>query len=500
MNEHLGGLGPETGEPAETQPVAAERDPIQRMTRRRLIGGLAGAGALFAVSRLAPGSSSAAIRNAAFGAAGGTNQPAAAGGSFLANFDFVTGVVDVSGTTGLGGGVEVTVTVLALLNGDPMPPGGAASTRTVTVTTAADGSFVAAPSFDGATNLNANQFELSIVTGADATGACLAGSLITPAPPVGPPGPDGPTGPAGVIGDTGVAGPTGSVGPTGVVGPTGAIGSDGAVGPTGDLGPTGVVGPTGVSGDLGPTGPTGIALIGSVLEPAALPVVPGAAPGPTGPDGIVGPTGPVGAPGAPGPTGAVGDPGPVGVTGPTGSAGLTGPTGPTGATGPVGVTGPTGSVGLTGPTGPAGFAPVALDAEPIAAVSAVGLYLPPGPAGATGVTGPTGPVGPRGPIGDTGTTGVTGPVGPTGPTSAGATGPFGPTGPTGIVGATGSAGPIGVTGPTGVSFVFAPEGVLFEQPFSGTFEVDSCPTPPTTDGDVAGDGDSRGEVTPNFTG
>ena len=97
--------------------------------------------------------------------------------------------------------------------------------------------------------------------------------------------------------------------------------------------------------------------------------------------------------------------------------------------------------------------------------------------------------------------GVTGPIGPTGPTSAWRDRPDrSHRAYPASSGRPAPLGPSGSTGPTGVSFVFAPEGVLFEQPFSGTFEVDSCPTPPTTDGDVAGDGDSRGEVTPNFTG
>lgn len=513
MNEHEGALGPETGDQAGAAPnlergaePAARPDPIVGMTRRRLIGGLAGAGALFAVARLAPGSSGAAIRNAAFGA-GGANQPAAVGGSFLASFDFVTGVVDVSGTTGLPAGTPVTVTVLALLNGSPMPPGGAAASRTVTVTTAADGSFVAAPSFDGATNDNANQFELTIVTGADATGACLAGSLLTPDPPVGPAGPAGPTGPSGLAGTIGATGPAGSQGPTGLIGPTGPtgpIGSTGVVGPTGLSGDPGPLGATGPTGPVGPTGPSGGLIVGSVA-PSSVPYVPGAAPGPTGVEGDVGPTGPSGSAGAPGPTGAVGDPGPTGVggpTGPDGDAGGVGATGPTGAVGLPGFTGPTGPTGALGPTG--------LDALPVSYSPAVSvLYLPPGPAGPTGATGPSGPSGDSGPFGPTGAIGPVGPIGATGPTgSSGLTGLVGPTGPDGFpgpIGPTGPTGSTGTTGPTGQVFIGAvpqapaePELVPFVQPFEGTFELDSCPVPTTTtDGAVAGETD---EIGPSFTG
>ncbi len=263
--------------------------------RRQVLGGLAGGGALFVVARAVGGSpfdvASAVTRAASSGAP--------VSGSFTASFDFVSGVITVHGTTDLPGGTPITVTVAAILNGAPMPPGGSAATRSVTVNTASDGSFTATPSFSGATNNNANQFSLGIATGSNADGNCLAGSLLTPDPPGGPIGPDGPTGPAGDAGPTGPTGPKGEA----LVGPTGPTGPDG---PTGPAGPTGAPGPTGVTGPAGPYGP-------------------------------------------------VGDPGPTGPTGSFGLAGQQGPTGPTGPTGYLSFVGIAGPEGPTGPTGPSGL-------------------------------------------------------------------------------------------------------------------------------------------------
>src|SRR5690606_38568416 len=155
--------------------------------------------------------------------------------------------------TALGPGVAIRVAVRALLSGRPMPPGGEASVRSTVVKTAADGSFHAELSFDGATNLNANQFELEVL-GAEVGGVCLAGALRTPGPPAGMPGPTGPAGPAGADGDQGTSGATG---PDGAPGPTGAQGAPGATGPGGPTGAAGSPGPTGPTGPLGSDGDTG---------------------------------------------------------------------------------------------------------------------------------------------------------------------------------------------------------------------------------------------------
>ena len=237
--------------------------------RRQVLASIVATGALVALHRALPGAGLPA-RIAAGLAQGGT------AGSFTASFNFVSGVANVTGSTNLPGGVSVTVTVEALLNGAPMPPGGAAAVTSAVTDTAPDGTFSAAPSFNGATNNNANQFRLTVSTGSGANG-CLAGSLVTPDPPGGPTGPAGPTGAAGLGGPIGPTGPTGSAGPTG---PTGA---------------TGTTGPTGATGAVGP-------LLMSTVTPSTA-FVPGAAPGPTGPQGPPGPPGGAGAIGPTGPTG-----------------------------------------------------------------------------------------------------------------------------------------------------------------------------------------------------
>jgi len=368
-------------------PDGIPREMGPRLTRRQLLAGIVGTGALVVVSDLVPGNGPLASLAAALT----QGQP---GGSFTVSFDFVTGDAAVNGTTILPASVTVTITVAAFLNGTPMPPGGAAAVRTVTTTTANDGSFSATPTFAGATDNNANQFEISIVAGPAPDRTVLMGGLVTPSPPVGPAGPAGATGP---------------VGPFGATGPTGSPGSTGAVGPTG---PTGAVGTTGATG---PTGATGLAVAGA--PPAAQQAfVPGAAPGPTGPVGPVGPTGAVGGPGVTGEPGSTGPVGATGPTGPTGAAGVTGPTGATGSIGPTGSTGPTGSIGPTGSTGGVTGAATGavLLADRVAGPQAAASGLL--PAGPTGPTGPIGPPGPTGPLGPTGSTGVTGSVGGTGPT------------------------------------------------------------------------------------
>ena len=348
-------------------PADGPRGAGPRLTRRQLLAGIVGTGALVVTSELVPGSGPLAGLAAALS----QGQP---GGSFTVSFDFVSGDAVVNGTTILPGAVDVTITVVAFLNGGPMPPGGNAAVRTVTTTTAGDGSFSATPSFGGATNTNANQFEISIVAGPAPDGTVLAGGLTTPTPPVGPPGP---TGPAGATGSTGAPGPSG---------PAGATGAGGATGPSAPL----------------------ISLGGPPAAQQAF--VPGAAPGPPGPAGPAGATGP---PGARGPTGSSGPIGPTGATGPTGPAsiafGAAGAAPARGATGSAGATGPTGSAGATGASG------AALMADRVAGpqAAASGL-LPPGP---TGPTGPPGPMGPVGGPGPTGATGATGPIGATGPGS-----------------------------------------------------------------------------------
>jgi hypothetical protein len=385
-------------------PAEGPRGAGPRLTRRQLLAGIVGTGALVVTSELMPGSGPLAGLAAALS----QDQP---GGSFTVSFDFVSGDAVVNGTTILPGSVDVTITVVAFLNGVAMSPGGNAAVRTVTTTTASDGSFSATPTFAGATNDNANQFEVSIVAGPAPDGTVLSGGLATPTPPVGPAGPAGATGP---------------------------IGSSGAPGPTGPV------------GGAGPTGATGSSPIISLSVPptAQDAFVPGAAPGPTGP---VGPVGPTGAVGVVGPTGASGPVGPTGATGPTGPSGIIslgaagsaaasgGVTGAAGATGPTGATGPEGTTGATG---------AALMAERAVGpqVAASGL-LPPGP------TGPTGPIGPMGPVG--------------------AAGPTGPTGSTGPIGATGSGGPVAITGvpsadATAADVFFAGvfDGVLIAEPGS----------------------------------
>jgi Collagen triple helix repeat (20 copies) len=340
------------------KPDRGVRGSGARLTRRQLLAGIVGTGALVVTSELMPGSGPLAGLAAALA----QGQP---GGSFTVSFDFVSGDAVVSGETILPGSVEVTITIVAFLNGAAMPPGGNAAVRTVTTTTASDGSFSATPTFAGATNDNANQFEISIVAGAAPDGTVLMGGLTTPAPPLGPTGPTGPTGPPGPQGATGLAGPSGATGPRGATGSTGSM---------------------------------GVAVASSSPPASQDAFVPGAASGPTGPAGPVGATGP------------------VGLLGPTGPAGPIGPTGPSGATGATGAVAAAFSAGATD---------VALvddrTAGPQAAASG---FLPPGP---TGPAGPPGPRGPAGPVGPTGPAGATGPLGATGPTGAtGAAASIGP--------------------------------------------------------------------------
>jgi hypothetical protein len=250
-------------EEAGTEPSATSRPKRlgahgRPVSRRKVLGSLIGGGVLYTVSSALPGHGLDL-----FGKGGAAAADGPVAGTYTADFDFVSGDITVQGTSTLPAGVTVTVTVQALLNGDPMPPGGAAATATATGTTAADGSFTVVPSFDGATNGNANQFVLTIGTGSNYDGDCLIGSLTTPAPPAGPIGPTGPTGPQGdpgATGDTGASGPTGDTGTTGPTGATGASGPTGAVGPTGasrQNGFDGATGPVGRIGDTGASGPTG---------------------------------------------------------------------------------------------------------------------------------------------------------------------------------------------------------------------------------------------------
>ena len=189
-------------------PAEGPRGTGPRLTRRQLLAGIVGTGALVVTSELVPGSGPLAGLAAALS----QGQP---GGSFTVSFDFVSGDAVVNGTTILPGSVDVTITIVAFLNGVAMPPGGNAAVRTVTTTTASDGSFSATPTFGGATNDNANQFEISIVAGPAPDGTVLSGGLTTPAPPVGPAGPAGATGPIGSSGAPGPTGPVGGAGPTG---------------------------------------------------------------------------------------------------------------------------------------------------------------------------------------------------------------------------------------------------------------------------------------------
>lgn len=190
-----------------------DHEPLRRVVgRRQVLTSIVATGVLVAVERAVPGAGLPS-RIAAALAQTGTS------GSFTVSFDFVSGVATVTGSTSLPGGVPVTVTVEALLNGAPMPPGGDAAVASAVTQTAADGSFAAAPTFNGATNDNANQFRLSVTTGS-ASGQCAAGSLVTPDPPAGPPGPTGPTGPVGLQGQAGPTGPTGAALLLGALGST----------------------------------------------------------------------------------------------------------------------------------------------------------------------------------------------------------------------------------------------------------------------------------------
>ena len=220
----------------------------RRFTRREILGGVAGSGVLYAVARVmgAPGLGLSGI-DMFERVAGALEGTTAAAGSFVASFAFVTGVSTIEGSTGLPTGIPVTVIVEALLNGDPMPPGGDAAVRVAETVTHADGTFSVLVDFDGTTNDNANQFRVAVQTGHVAGGRCLVGRLETPDPPAGPPGPTGPTGAAGVgggVGQPGDPGATGPVGPTGAAGVGGGAGSPGATGP---LGPTGSGGPIALS-------------------------------------------------------------------------------------------------------------------------------------------------------------------------------------------------------------------------------------------------------------
>lgn len=140
---------------------------------------------------------------------------------------------------------------------------------------------------------------------------------------------DGRTGPTGARGITGTHGQVGATGPTGqatVDGATGATGLTGSTGQNGATGPTGEAGPTGTDGSTGQTGPIGIT--GDAGAQSGL--------GATGPQGITGATGPTGQQGVPG------------------IIANAGPTGPQGATGATGLSGAISGVGATGPQGPTG--------------------------------------------------------------------------------------------------------------------------------------------------
>ena len=158
--------------------VLATEIPYWGQSLLRVLGGIVGTGVLYSVTRIP-------------GAAGIVAGNAEGAGGFTATFDFVTGVVDVNGTTDLPAGVEVVVRASAFHNGEPISTTN--PVRTVTTTTGADGSFHAAPSFQGATNGKSNQFHVEIEVGESSTANCLAGQLTTPDPPAGPQGPGHPT-------------------------------------------------------------------------------------------------------------------------------------------------------------------------------------------------------------------------------------------------------------------------------------------------------------------
>jgi hypothetical protein len=365
-------------------------------------------GALVASSQIVPGADG---WFAPVGAIQGTAN------SFQVSFDFVAGTAAFTGNAALPAGVSVTATVTAFLNGALMPPGGAAATREATALTDAGGNFAMTVNFSGATNENANQFQVELRTGPGPDGVFYTGGLATPNPPVGPEGATGATGPVGSTGATGAA----NTGPTGATGAAGPLGATGATGPA------------------GATGQVGLAFSGNAAVVPAF--VPGAAPGPTGPTGPIGPLGTTGGTGAPG----------LAFPGATGAKGSTGGPGPTGATGP------------TGQSGPVGFA---------AAGPSAALLLPPGATGATGATGPAGAFGATGPVGPPGVTGATGPIGDAGPT--GPDGPTGATGPSGAAFAKEASAELAAP-----DQVTAQADVPFDNPFSGPLDPNAGAASPT---------------------
>lgn len=167
----------------------------------------------------------------------------------------------------------------------------------------------------------------------------------------------GPMGAKGAKGDTGPQGQQGPQGPQGIQGPKGDKGDKGDQGDKGDRGLQGIQGPQGQQGDDGPQGEQGeqgekgdkgdrgvpgLEIIGTLANPAQLPI-PGNRVGDAflvGPDpydlyiwdganwintGTVdGPPGPQGPQGPQGIQGPAGEPGPQGIQGPKGDPGVNG--------------------------------------------------------------------------------------------------------------------------------------------------------------------------------
>jgi hypothetical protein len=192
-------------------------------------------------------------------------------------------------------------------------------------------------------------------------------------------GEPGPQGLKGDPGDEGPQGPAGPQGEPGAVGAQGEPGSQGLKGDPGDEGPQGPAGPQGEPGETGPVGPqgdsgTGINIIGSLPDPADLPVS-----GAVGDAYLIaghlwvwsGSTW-VDAGLIQGPKGDQGDVGPQGEPGTTGAAG------PQGEQGPQGLKGDTGDVGPQGPAGEPGSAP---DGLPVRTITGTSGAITPADAG-----------------------------------------------------------------------------------------------------------------------
>jgi hypothetical protein len=195
----------------------------------------------------------------------------------------------------------------------------------------------------------------------------------------GDPGDEGPQGPAGPQGEPGAVGAQGEPGSQGLKGDPGDEGPQGPAGPQGEPGAPGAAGPQGEPGETGPVGPqgdpgTGINIIGSLPDPADLPVS-----GAVGDAYLIaghlwvwsGSTW-VDAGLIQGPKGDQGDVGPQGEPGTTGAAG------PQGEPGPQGLKGDTGDVGPQGPAGEPGSAP---DGLPVRTITGTSGAITPADAG-----------------------------------------------------------------------------------------------------------------------